>query len=288
MITKNSVQQVPPQLVLLRNVSRVRSTLRQFVRDWSREGEVERQSAYGPLLDALENHLPVKEGIKKNGKPPRVVCPGSGLGRLPFEVVRRGYGCQGNEFSYFMLLGSNFVLNCNMPCESCIIQPYVLSTCNRRGHGDNTREVRIPDVSPGEYVSPNTEFSMCAGEFVEVYYNQKAEWDGVLTCFFLDTAKNVILYVRTIANIIREGGLWANFGPLLYHYAETPREMSVELSWEELKTVIQQYFTIVKEEWCDSYYTTNELSMMQVQYHCISFEAIRNGKEVQGFSKPVF
>eukprot|EP01068_Selenidium_serpulae_P018711 Selendium_serpulae@DN6481_c0_g1_i1.p1 len=158
----------------------------------------------------------------------------------------------------------------------------------RRGHGDNTREVRIPDVSPGEYVSPNTEFSMCAGEFVEVYYNQKAEWDGVLTCFFLDTAKNVILYVRTIANIIREGGLWANFGPLLYHYAETPREMSVELSWEELKTVIQQYFTIVKEEWCDSYYTTNELSMMQVQYHCISFEAIRNGKEVQGFSKPVF
>jgi hypothetical protein len=36
----------------------------------------------------------------------RVLCPGSGLGRLPFEVAKRGYGCQGNEFSFFMLLGN--------------------------------------------------------------------------------------------------------------------------------------------------------------------------------------
>ncbi len=41
----------------------------------------------------------------------RVLCPGAGLGRLVFEVVCRGYACQGNEFSYFMLFVSNFVLN---------------------------------------------------------------------------------------------------------------------------------------------------------------------------------
>lgn len=46
----------------------------------------------------------------------RVLCPGSGLGRLPFEVVRRGYGCQGNEFSFFMLLGTFTKRTTNKVC----------------------------------------------------------------------------------------------------------------------------------------------------------------------------
>lgn len=41
----------------------------------------------------------------------RVLVPGCGLSRLLFEVVERGYGGQGNEFSYQMLLVSNYMLN---------------------------------------------------------------------------------------------------------------------------------------------------------------------------------
>lgn len=41
----------------------------------------------------------------------RVICPGSGLGRLPLEICLRGYQSMGNEFSYFMLILSNFILN---------------------------------------------------------------------------------------------------------------------------------------------------------------------------------
>ena len=58
-------------------------------------------------------------------------------------------------------------------------------------------------------------------------------FDGVLTSFFLDTARNVLVYIKTIAKIVKAGGLWANVGPLLYHYAEMPHEMSVEFSAEE-------------------------------------------------------
>lgn len=41
----------------------------------------------------------------------KILVPGAGLGRLAFEIARRGYTCQGNEFSLFMLFASNFVLN---------------------------------------------------------------------------------------------------------------------------------------------------------------------------------
>ena len=40
-----------------------------------------------------------------------ILVPGAGLGRLAFELARHGYMCQGNEFSMFMLLASNFILN---------------------------------------------------------------------------------------------------------------------------------------------------------------------------------
>lgn len=44
----------------------------------------------------------------------RVLVPGAGLGRLAWEIAARGYTCQGNEFSLFMLFASNFILNrCN-------------------------------------------------------------------------------------------------------------------------------------------------------------------------------
>ena len=40
-----------------------------------------------------------------------ILVPGAGLGRLAFELAKCGYTCQGNEFSMFMLLASNFILN---------------------------------------------------------------------------------------------------------------------------------------------------------------------------------
>lgn len=44
------------------------------------------------------------------------------------------------------------------------------------------------------------------------------EWDAVLTCFFIDTAQNIVSYIETIATLLREGGVWINIGPLLFHF----------------------------------------------------------------------
>lgn len=41
----------------------------------------------------------------------KVLVPGAGLGRLAWEIACLGYSCQGNEWSFFMLFSSNYVLN---------------------------------------------------------------------------------------------------------------------------------------------------------------------------------
>lgn len=40
-----------------------------------------------------------------------ILVPGAGLGRLAWEIAMLGYACQGNEWSFFMLFSSNFILN---------------------------------------------------------------------------------------------------------------------------------------------------------------------------------
>mmetsp|Transcript_31678 Transcript_31678/g.73994 ORF Transcript_31678/g.73994 Transcript_31678/m.73994 type:complete len:435 (-) Transcript_31678:98-1402(-) len=275
--------------VASRNASKVRSTLRQFVRDWAIDGEAERTASYTPLIDALKKYLPVRKPSKTTGsRTPAVLCPGCGLGRLPFELARRGYAAQGNEFSYHMLLGTHLMLNRASQVECHTIYPYVLSTANRRGREDHLREVRVPDVCAMTALAPGAPLSMAAGEFVDLYQEQVKEWDAVLTCFFLDTAKNIYLYIRTIATVIRPGGVWINLGPLLYHYAESEQDISVEPSWEEVKPAIGKYFTFLEEREHEAHYTANPYALMSTKYRCIFFAAQRNEVEVSGVSNPVF
>lgn len=74
-------------------------------------------------------------------------------------------------------------------------------------------------------------------QFVEVYSNpsEQASWDAVATCFFLDTARNVVRYLEVLNFVLPLGGIWINVGPLLWHYENNSRgETSVELTLEEV------------------------------------------------------
>eukprot|EP00743_Colponemidia_sp_Colp-15_P007924 GILK01008583.1.p1 GENE.GILK01008583.1~~GILK01008583.1.p1 ORF type:complete len:398 (+),score=50.77 GILK01008583.1:41-1195(+) len=269
-----------------RDVTKVRSTLRQFVRDWSKEGAAERAMCYEPIIAKVKEYFP-SPLISAGGATSRVsiLVPGSGLGRLAFEFARLGYRSQGNEFSYFMLLGSNFILNNSERIEQFSLQPYVHCWSNIVKAKAPLCTVQVPDVCPGdillndiqvgsEIVQPD--FSMCAGEFVEVYRQQIGAWDCITTCFFLDTARNVIEYIETMSKILRPGGVWINFGPLLYHYADMEDEKSIELSWEEILPIIQYYgFELKHFEMRKSTYTANPDSMMNVLYNCLFFTAIK-------------
>ena len=98
----------------------------------------------------------------------------------------------------------------------------------------------VPDVVIND-PSLCEDFSMAAGEFVEVYGGEINSWDCVTTCFFLDTAHSPFEYVRIIYDILKPGGYWVNLGPLLYHYEESPNERSVELAFDEVTICIHFY-----------------------------------------------
>lgn len=67
------------------------------------------------------------------------------------------------------------------------------------------------------------------------------DWDCVATCFFIDTAHNIIEYVERLWKILKPGGVWINFGPLLYHFEDIPNEKSFELSYTDLRSIILSF-----------------------------------------------
>jgi carnosine N-methyltransferase len=97
-----------------------------------------------------------------------VLVPGSGLGRLAFDIAHDGFSAQGNEFSYYMLLASNFILNKTQRINQFKIYPYIHSFSNIVKSDDVLTEATIPDVNPSE-IPRGTDFSMVAGDFIEVY-----------------------------------------------------------------------------------------------------------------------
>ncbi|KAI8047951.1 N2227-like protein-domain-containing protein [Gilbertella persicaria] len=265
------------------DMDKVRSTLKQFVRDWSMEGEAERKATYDPIVQALNNifkDIP----IEKRGDV-RVLVPGAGLGRLAFDIAKAGklplqysFSCQGNEFSYYMLFASHFVLNRLKKPQEHSIFPFVHSFSNIQSDENQLRPVKIPDMLPSDLPS-TVDFSMVAGDFIEVYGAQehKGAWDVVVTCFFLDTAKNIIEYMEVIHKALKPNGVWINIGPLLYHFEDsTSGDSSIELSLDQVKEVAKKIgFEFKQQDMVSTTYTSNPDGMLKYVYNCAFWTAVK-------------
>jgi len=255
--------------ISMANMDKVKSTLKQSMRDWSLEGKEERGLCYGPIMREIKRLFP------KPSFETRVLVPGCGMSRLVWEIANAGYHAQGNEFSYFMLLASYLILNCTPKENAYRIFPFVTQTNNQYSPKGQFRPVVFPDVNPS-VVAPRA-LSMVAGDFQEVYEKQEEEWDCIAGCFFLDTANNVIEYVRLISKLLRIGGYWIHFGPLLYHYSGMRDEISIELSWDEIKACLSHYgLKLVREERGQpAHYCNNKDGMMRTTYSCVSATCIK-------------
>ncbi|XP_064596285.1 carnosine N-methyltransferase-like isoform X2 [Liolophura sinensis] len=170
-----------------------------------------------------------------------------------------------------MLFGSNFVLNKCREVNAFTLYPWVHSWINLRSFSHQIEAVTFPDVNPAD-LPASANFSMAAGDFLDVY-TEPESWHCVATVFFIDTAHNIISYIETIWKILKPGGYWVNMGPLLYHFAEVPNEHSIELSYEEVRSIILKFgFEFEKEELSvKSTYTQNVHSMLTYQYNSVFF-----------------
>ena len=266
-----------PLIVEGKDIIKMRSTLRLFIRDWAIDGIDERNSTYKPILNELKNYFKDKS---KNDfeKGINVLVPGAGLGRLMYEIAKLGFKSQGNEFSYYMLLCSNYIFNNTTKENEFVIQPLIHSFSNIYNEEAPFKKVMIPDENLAEELSKTEtgEMSMVAGEFCRVYKEKINFFDSVVTCYFIDTANNIIEYIETIYNILKIGGLWINFGPLLYHYTDNINEVSIELSWNEIKNIIIGFgFEFTKEENVQTTYSADKESMTHRIYKCIFFTAVK-------------
>ncbi|ORC93513.1 uncharacterized protein TM35_000013900 [Trypanosoma theileri] len=275
--TTVQMDDVPPPTAL--DIDKVFSTLRQFVRDWSAEGAPERNSVYLPILATLEDCYPdpATRGSVK------ILVPGAGLCRLTVELALRGFAAQANEFSYHMLIAGHYIQNHVVSSCQHKICPYVDNTSNLVNREDQFVDVHIPDLCASEAVDNLREgqqpafgeLSMVAGDFTEVYakQHQRRSWNAVATCFFIDTAHNIVEYIEIIYNLLVPGGYWVNVGPLLYHFADSSEDVSIELSLGEVLAVAQRtgFVLLSPPRFIDTTYTNNHRSMKQLVYHCAFF-----------------
>lgn len=211
------------------DMDKARSTIRQFWRDWSGEGGAERRACSDPIINALNStfsHLAPAQRSRIS-----VLVPGAGLGRLAFEINRAGYTVEGNEISYHQLFASNWILNCTKAAKSHALYPWALSFSNHTKRAHQLEKVLIPDLLPSLALSEASEalqshvhayerMSMSSGDFCVLYKGPeyRGAFNAVATCFFIDTAPNLISYIETVRHCLAPGGIWVNVGPLLWHF----------------------------------------------------------------------
>ena len=259
------------------NIVQIRSTLRLFVRDWSKEGIEERNATHKPILEELQSFF--KDRPKKdyeNGI--NVLVPGSGLGRLVYEIAKLGFKSQGSEISLYMLLCFSYLLNKSTKIEEFTIQPFIHTLSNLFNVESAFKKIKIPDENIKEELSKTDtgKITMTSGDFCLSFKNKYNLFDSVVTCFFIDTANNIVEYIETIHNILKVGGLWINVGPLLYHHSDSYNEISIELAWNEVKEIIIGYgFEFTKEKRIETTYSTDKDSMVERRYKCVFFCAVK-------------
>lgn len=284
------------------DVSKAHSTIRQFYRDWTKEGKGERDVVYGPILDDLEEIFG-----NQDKSTIRVLVPGAGLGRLVFDLCLNGFSAEGNEISYHQLLGSSWVLNSTAPDVTYDLYPFATQFTNNINRSFQFRCCKVPDIHPGKTLNEAMQngqnvgsMNMSAADFL-VQYNspsQRGSFHAVATAFFIDTAPNFIRYIEAVHNCLVTGGIWTNVGPLLWHFDDrapheeseshgtsTPKDLdgiaepgSFELTNDEVLLVVEKFgFRIVKQELLDKPvgYIQDPESMLQNLYRIAHWVAVK-------------
>jgi carnosine N-methyltransferase len=102
-----------------------------------------------------------------------------------------------------MVLASEMVLNQSNKANEYLIQPFIHNSKKYYSSHDRFNIICIPDECPNQ-ANPKRNISMVFGDFITLYKDINSYFNAVITCFFLDTAENVIDYIETIYNSLKK------------------------------------------------------------------------------------
>lgn len=112
--------------------------------------------------------------------------------------------------------------------ETFSIHPFVDGMSHHATTKDMLREITAPNVPL------NPAVLLVEGDFNTAFNDQPGHYDIIVTHFFIDTARNLMAYFDTIHRLLKPGGQWINFGPLLYGTGPF-----VQLSLDEIIAVVE-------------------------------------------------
>lgn len=219
-------------------------------REWSTQGAPVRDTLYAPLLSAVEEAYQDASRASRDllRRDFRVLVPGAGAGRLPWELARRGYAVEGSEGSAARLLAANYFLNHASTSQARDIYPHAHSHANVRSAAAQLAGVRVPDVSASEaYEDADAEFGMRTGPFIDVYADVEGCAHAIASCLAFELDENIMGVVRRVSSLLQPGGIWAFLGPRpAVHGDDT---LAVQLSVPEMVAILKKCgFRIVKEK----------------------------------------
>lgn len=153
--------------------------------------------------------------------------PGAGLCRLAYDLSRLHHHVIALDNSIVMLSAAHKLLTLPPSAPPMVFHPYLhdpltnqASPTARYQPATIENFPRLHNSSPGpSFLSRlgrgRGSLSLEYGDLRRFVSPPHAgQLDGVVTCFFIDTAANVLDYLGHIHTLLRPGGVWINLGPL--------------------------------------------------------------------------
>lgn len=216
-------------------------------RDWTASSSACRDATNGWIVQAIIKHCNEVDKL-------RVLVPGSGLGRLAYDIstcdafLSSGTDVfvEANDSSITMAFAAKSVLELVQHQAVSKVYPFVSDPQRNEIYSARRFESAVfPDdgalaayrhYNAIKIPSPNLSYTI--GDFASTYSyeSRRGLYNVVATSFFIDTATNIYEYIYIMKHVLQKDNtsIWVNCGPVQWHPCAMLRP-----TVDELKDILQ-------------------------------------------------